>query len=132
METLTEVRYTYACAACGYQTTVLRPDVSHARELALCARCDGQVWLGVADRAGPAARVGALLAGPKVRGRSGCGGTTDGSNRAYAAGGGALASYAVGDVRCPQQALPACTAMLAYRGGAWFMTVSCVIGSRVC
>lgn len=63
METLTEVRYTYTCAACGYQTTVLRPNASHARELALCARCDGQVWLSVADKAGPTARVGELLAG---------------------------------------------------------------------
>lgn len=62
METLTEVRYTYACAACGYRTTVLRPDASHARELALCARCDGQVWLSVADRAGSVACVGELLA----------------------------------------------------------------------
>jgi predicted nucleic acid-binding Zn ribbon protein len=61
METLTEVRYTYACAACGYQTTVLRPDASHSRELALCARCDGQVWLSVAETAGPAARVGGLV-----------------------------------------------------------------------
>ena len=62
METLTEVRYTYACAACGYQTTVSRPDASHAGELALCARCDGQVWLSVADGAGRVARVGELLA----------------------------------------------------------------------
>src|SRR4051794_31610811 len=119
-------------AACGYQTTVLRPDASHTRELPLCARCDGQVWLGVADSAGPAARVGALLPGPKARGRSGCGETTDGSNGAHAVGGGALASYAARDVRCPQQALPACTAMLAYRRRGSFMTVSCVTGSRLC
>lgn len=63
MKTPTEVRYTYACAACGYRTTVSRPDASHARELALCARCDGQVWLSAAERTGPAARVGELVAG---------------------------------------------------------------------
>lgn len=63
METLTEVRYTYACTACGHRATVLRLDASHARELAICARCDGQVWLRVAERARPAAGVGGLLAG---------------------------------------------------------------------
>ncbi|MBB5496662.1 putative nucleic acid-binding Zn ribbon protein [Paraburkholderia sp. MM5384-R2] len=47
METLTKVRYTYACAACGYRGRVVRPDASHARKLAICARCDGQVWLSV-------------------------------------------------------------------------------------
>ncbi|NVH75857.1 DUF3579 domain-containing protein [Paraburkholderia sp. JPY432] len=49
METLTGVRFTYACAACGYRGSVVRPDASHARKLAICARCDGQVWLSVDD-----------------------------------------------------------------------------------
>ncbi|SIT43824.1 Transcriptional regulator, XRE family (fragment) [Paraburkholderia ribeironis] len=51
MQILPEVRYTYVCAACLYRGTVLRPDASHARELAICARCDGQVWLYGADPA---------------------------------------------------------------------------------
>ncbi|MBB5507998.1 hypothetical protein HDG35_004276 [Paraburkholderia sp. JPY681] len=49
MEALTEVRYTHACAACGYRGRVVRPDASHARKLAICARCEGQVWLSVDD-----------------------------------------------------------------------------------
>ncbi len=49
MEVLTEMRYTYLCAACGHRATVSRPDASHAGELALCARCDGQVWRGGAN-----------------------------------------------------------------------------------
>ncbi len=52
METLSEVRYTYACATCGYRACVVRPDASHARKLAICGRCDGQVWLSVADATG--------------------------------------------------------------------------------
>lgn len=51
MQILNEVRYTYVCAACEYRGTVLRPDASHARALAICARCDGQVWLYDADPA---------------------------------------------------------------------------------
>ncbi|CAB3798645.1 hypothetical protein LMG28690_04797 [Paraburkholderia caffeinilytica] len=53
MAILTEVRYAYACAACGHRDTVWRPDASHAGKLAICARCDGQVWLGVNDSADP-------------------------------------------------------------------------------
>ncbi len=45
MGILAENRYTYACAACGHHATVWGPDASHAGELAICARCDGQVWL---------------------------------------------------------------------------------------
>ncbi|TDY16667.1 hypothetical protein B0G81_7740 [Paraburkholderia sp. BL6665CI2N2] len=52
METLTEVRYAYACAACGYRASMYRPDASHAGALAICARCDGQVWLRVDDATG--------------------------------------------------------------------------------
>ncbi|MDH6153281.1 DNA-directed RNA polymerase subunit RPC12/RpoP [Paraburkholderia sp. WSM4179] len=49
MEILTEMRYTYACVACGHRATVWRADASHAGELAICARCDGQVWLSSDD-----------------------------------------------------------------------------------
>ena len=51
MQILNGGRYTYVCTACEYRAVVLRPDASHAQKLAICARCDGQVWLCSDDSA---------------------------------------------------------------------------------